>query len=225
MQCVLRFTSLSSVIILLHACGKSPSETSTSAPSGGDGTAAGAGESSGMVPIPLTEKRFLAYVAYRKELHGLWRGFAEDMAKFAKTVDAKSGGAEQMATAVQGMRLSEKHDVLIKTLRKKHGFEEEEDNRLWDAMTEVASAKVIESPAMEPSLEMFRKAQEKGGEEKKAADEFFASLEASEKEGLQRVRDRCGAECVDVLAKHVKEIHDLQLDAAQQMMAPHTAVK
>jgi hypothetical protein len=227
MHLVLRATTLSLAVLLLHACSKSDSGNSEStpsddAPSGGIGD----GGSSDAAHTPLTEKRFQAYVAYRKELHGLWRGFAEDMAKFAKTVDAKSGGGvEDMAAAMQGMRMSEKHDTLIKALRRKHGFADEEDNRIWDVMSEVASAKAIENPSLEPSLQMYRKMQEKGGEEKKAADEFFASLQASEKEGLDRARERCGAGCVEVLVKHVKEIQDLQLDAVQQMMAPHTPPK
>jgi len=227
MRLFLRSISLSLAFLLLHACSKSDSGTTDSAPSGNDAPSGGTGDggSPGAVHTPLTEKRFQAYVAYRKELHGFWRGFAEDMAKFAKTVDAKSGGGGDMAAAMQGIRLSEKHDTLIKALRKKHGFEDEEDSRLWDVMSEVASAKAIENPSMEPSLEMYRKKQEKGGEEKKAAEEFFAILAASEKEGLDRARERCGAECVEVLVRHVKEIQDLQLDAVQQMMMPHAAPK
>jgi|SoiMethySBSTD1v2_1073268.scaffolds.fasta_scaffold123015_4 hypothetical protein len=228
MQHVLRSTALLSVIIVLDACGKTDSDGAQSTSPGDAAGSGGSGDtssSSGGVSIPLTEKRFQAYVAYRKELHGLTRAFAEDMAKFAKTVDAKSGGAEQIATAVQGMRKTEKHDALIQALRKKYGFAEDEDSRLWDAMSEVASAKVIENPSVEPSLERYRKMQEKGGEEKKAADDYFASLEAAEKEGLERARERCGTECVEVLVKHVKEIHDLQLDAVQQMMAPYPAGK
>ena len=227
MHLVLRSTILSLAVLFLHACGKSDSGSSGSEPAGNDAPSGGTGDdgSPGTAHAPLTDKRFQAYVAYRKELHGLWRGFAEDMSKFAKTVDAKSGGVEDMAAAMQGIRMSEKHDTLIKALRKKHGFEDEEDNRIWDAMSEVASAKAIENPSMEPSLEMYRKMQEKGGEEKKAADEFFATLQASEKEGLDRARERCGAQCVEVLVKHVKEIQDLQLDAVQQMMAPHAPPK
>ena len=228
MHRILGSTALSFVVLLLlHACSKSDSGTSDATSGGGDAASAvtGEGGSSGGTSVPLTEKRFQAYIAYRKELHGLWRGFAEDMAEFAKSVDTKSAGAEDMAAAVQSMRLAERHDALIKALRKKHGFGDEEDTRLWDAMNEVASAKVIENPSLEPSLEMYRKMREKGGEEKKAADEFFASLEASEKEGLDRARERCGAECVEVLVKHVKEIQDLQLDAMQQMIAPHAAAK
>jgi prophage DNA circulation protein len=211
------------------ACGKSGSQGSRPGKDGEeatDGSAAGenggggsSGESSRGPAIALTEKRLQAYIAYRKEFQGVWKGFMEEWQKLAKTVDEKSNQLTKAASALHGLtRISEKQDTILKALRKKHGFDEETDNRLWDAIGEVVAAKPIENPALEPSLKMFREMQAKGGEDKKAADEFFANLESTQKEGLEKAKEQYGAECVDILLKHVKELNELQMESLQKMM-------
>lgn len=229
MKHVSRLALLLFVLSTLNACGRSGSQSSGTGEGGGGADPSAAesgGGSSGEGPIRLTEKRLQEYIAYKKESNGLMKGFYEEMGKLAQTVDSKSSDATKAVAAMRGVSsISAKQEAAFTALRKKHGFTEDEDNRLWDAINEVVAAKSIENPALEPSFKIYRDMQARGGEEKKAADEFFAELESTQKEGLAKATEQYGAECVDILAKHVEELRALQMDALQQMLEAQTPPK
>jgi hypothetical protein len=228
MKHVSRLALLLLVLPVLHACGRSGSQGSGTGEGGGnaDASAVESGGSSGGGPIRLTEKRLQEYIAYKKESNGLTKGFYEEMGKLAQTVDQKSSDAAKAVAAMRGVNsISAKQEAAFTALRKKHGFSEDEDNRLSDAINDVVSATAIENPALEPSFKMYRDMQARGGEEKKAADQFFAELESEQKEGLAKAKEQYGAECVDILSKHAEELRALQTDALQQMMEAQTTVR
>lgn len=177
-------------------------------------------------PHPLTEQRLQAYIVYKKDVHGVIKQYMQEMAKVAKQVDGKSNQLTKTVAAVQGMfPLQEKQEVALQATRKKYGFEENEDNRLWEAIADVVAAKAIELLAVEASAKMYRDLQANGGDQKKAGDEFFQNLEATEKEGMEKARAKYGAVYVDVLSKHVKELHALQMDATQAVTGALTSEK
>ncbi len=222
MTSIPRLTLLLLALAGLHSCDKSGRQDSST---GNEGDEA-AGESPARATVPLTEKRLEAYIAYRKELHGLMKVYLEDVGKLEKRVDEKSNQLTKTIAAGQGVaQILEKQDIAVKTLHKKHGFDEGEDEKLWAAVGDVVAAKAIESPMLEAQVKMFREMQVKGGEEKKNGDEFFKTLETAEKEGLAKAREQYGVEWVDILSKHVKELHALQMDAIQQMTAASTPGK
>jgi hypothetical protein len=45
------------------------------------------------------------------------------------------------------------------------------------------------------------------------AADFFAQQEANEKKQMEEAKPKYGADAVAVLARHVKELYDLQMDA------------
>ncbi len=154
------------------------------------------------------------------------KAYMVDITELSKRVDEQSNQLTKGVAAVHGVtQVLEKQENALRALRKKHGFEEREDERLWEAIEEVVRAKAMENPVLEPQVKVFREMQVKGGEEKKSADEFFKSLESEEKETLAKARERYGAECVDLLSKHVKELHALQMDGLQQMTGAFTPGK
>jgi hypothetical protein len=83
---------------------------------------------------------------------------------------------------------------------------------------DVLAAKSMENPALEQTLKTFQDMQAKGGEEKKIADEYFKGLEDTEKEGLEDARKEYGAQCVDILTKHVKELFALQMEGFKTIL-------
>lgn len=176
-------------------------------------------EATGEGPISLTEERYQKYVTYRKEFFALTGKLLTDVGSLSKTVDGKITGLGKTAAAVAGTaRIGEKHDSELKALRAKYGFSEAEDDRLWSAVGDVLAAKTAENPALEQTLKSFRDMQAKGGEEKKVADEYFNDLEASEKEGLEKARQEYGPQCVEILCKHAKELHSLQMEGFQTIL-------
>jgi len=214
-------------IVALSACDKSKSEPSKPA-AGGTASPPSSAADLGLPaarstederPIQLTDERLDKYMAYRREYNVIVKKLIEDMEKVSKAVDAKTSELGKSATALAGAaKVGETHDAAVKALRGKYGFNEEEDRRLWDAVGAVLGAKTAESPAMQESIKMFRDMQAKGGEEKKSADEFFKNMEASEKEGLEEARKNYGAQCVEVLSKHLKELNELQEESFKTVL-------
>lgn len=208
-------------LLALGGCSKkeSPGGADGAADDGSSAGDAGGGDSAGGGAIALDEKRFQAYVSYRKEYHLVLKTHMEGWQKLAKSVDERSTDLTKTVTAARGIQgLSEVQEAAMKSLRKKHGFSEEEDNRLWDAIGEVVAARASENPDMAPALQVYRDQQARGGEEKKVADEMLKSLMETEKEGLARAAEKYGPACVELLGKHLKELHELQKDNLRRVM-------
>ncbi|HZN60455.1 MAG TPA: hypothetical protein VFD71_20455 [Planctomycetota bacterium] len=213
-------------IFLAAGCGSKDGSSDES--NSGDSSAdeGSSGSSSAVKAPPLTEKRLQAYIAYRKELHLAQKNFFADWTKVAKSASESTTDVGKAITATTGYtKVGQKQEAIVAALRKKHGFGEEEDDRLWNAASAVVSAKAFDNPALDPSLKMYREMQAKGGEEKKAADEFFKSLEESQQEGLKQARDEYGAETVDLLSRHTEELRAIQMDAAQKVLEGATEAK
>lgn len=200
----------------LVSCGRagSPSsEDGSEAPATAPRAAAGEGEKQ----IALTEERLQKYIAYREELNPILMKLVRDvgaLGESVESVESRSTGLTKAAAAYTGSRkISERYESEIAALRTKHGFSEAEDACLWAAIAEVASVKVVEGSFMEATIEEFRAMQERGGAEKELADEFFKNLEESQRQGLDEARKKYGAQCVDLLAKHAKELNRLVASA------------
>jgi hypothetical protein len=103
-------------------------------------------------------------------------------------------------------KISERYESETAALRKKHGFSEGEDDRLWSAIADVVAAKASDHAFIEASVKEFRVMQQRGGAEKDAADEFFKSMEEGEKQGLDEARRKYGERCVDILSKRSKDL-------------------
>jgi hypothetical protein len=200
-------------ILTLNACTRSDAPS----PSGGGDSGPGPepGESAGgdPKPIALTDARLDQYLAYRREYSKNYAAWVKDYVGLAKSVDSKSNDFSKGLTGVAGLqRLGEKQEKELKALRARYGFNESEDDRLMAAITEVLAAKVADNPAMGDSLRSFREMQLKGGEEKKVADEMLKNLEDQERQALAEARKNHGAECVDLLSRRSRDLHQFQLE-------------
>jgi hypothetical protein len=178
------------------------------------------GEIEDSKPIELTNARLDQYVAFRKEFNRHYAGWFKDVTNLGKSVDAKSTDITKAFTAATGAAaIGEKHAKELSALRSKHGFTEDEDERLWSAISDVVAAKVLDNPMMADSFKSFREMQAKGGEEKKMADELLKGMEDQEKEGLAEARKKYGDACVDLLSKRAKELGQLQTDLMKEITA------
>jgi hypothetical protein len=215
--------SLFLAVAILTSSSCTRSAPSSESGSGGDERGSGSAEDSGTAadedakPIVLTDARLDKYLAFRKEFNRYYAGWIKDAGDVAKSVDSKSTEfSKAISAVVSSGRLGEKYEKELRTLRAKHGFTEDEDDRLWSAITEVVAAKVLDNPFMEDSFKSFREMQAKGGEEKKAADELLKNLEDQEKQGLAEARKKYGDACVDVLSKRVKDLGQFQVDSMNE---------
>jgi hypothetical protein len=165
--------------------------------------------------MPLTDERLDRYLKYRKDLRKINARWQKDLVDFAKSIDSKSTDASKGLTVARGsMALGEKREAEIKALYEKHGFTEQEDERLSSAIDEVVTARASENPLMAGAIKTYRDMQAAGGEQKKAADEMLKGLEDQEKEGLARARERYGDAWVEVLSRRLKEISQLRVEDA-----------
>ena len=186
----------------------------------GEGAATEAGGAGEAKPIALTDARLDKYLAFRKEWNRSYAGFLKESGQLADSVNSKSTDISKAFTALSGtQRVGEKYQKELSALRAKHGFREEEDNRLASAISDVVAAKVLDNPLLGDTAKVYRDLQAKGGEEKKAADEILKNMEDQEKEALAAARKEYGDACVDVLSKRVKELGQFQMDLAKEMAA------
>lgn len=175
----------------------------------GDGEAQEGGEAA---PIALTDARLDKYLVFRKEFNQRYAAYMKGAVGLAKSVDSKSTDISKAYTAATGAaRLGQQFEKTLEDLRAKHGFTQDEDDRLWSAIGDVVAARPMENPALAEGLKSYREMQAKGGEEKKVADEMLKSFEDQEKEGLAEAKKRYGDACVEVLSKRVKELSEFQM--------------
>lgn len=200
-------------ILTASSCTRSGSDAE---PEAGDDSASSSGEDA--KPIALTDARLDKYIAFRKELNQSYARWHQGTVEVAKAVDSKSTDVGKGLAAVAGVtQLGQKYEKEITALRSKHGFTEQEDDRLWSAITEVTGAKVLDNPMMGDGFKMYRDMQAKGGEAKKAADEILKGFEDQEKEGLAAAREKYGDACVDLLSKRSRELSQLQADMMKEL--------
>jgi hypothetical protein len=222
-----------SLATLLGSCGKPPSSNSSGESEGREGTGgAGASESSsesdssGQKPLSLDEARFQKYVVYRKELHARMGSWTSEVIQFGKKIESGKTDIGKAVTAVSGaQKIAERRDTEMKALLAKHGFTEEEDQRLWDAVGNVLAARFRDNPAFAESMKGFEAARARGGEEKANVDALLKELEANETKELAEAREKYGPQCVDTLSRHVKELQNLQMDAIQTISESGKAAK
>jgi hypothetical protein len=221
--------SLSSLVV---SCGKRPgsSPDDPNDPSSSEGAAGATGDADSQdtsnQPLSLDDARFQKYVAYREEffkLSGNWVGDFQDLAK--KTDGQKPGVLNTLRTVKDVDAIQTKRDNELKALRAKHGFTEQEDTRLWDAALAVAGAKVSDNPAFADSQKQYRDMQAKGGEEKKDADDMLQQLADTEKKGLDEASEKYGAQAVDVISRHTKEVHELLTEWGKAMSGKNVQPK
>ena len=213
---------LSVALLLASSCDRSaPSAQSTGGAGAGrpkSENASDAGGDQDAKPIALTDARLDKYLAFRREYNLIYAGWAKDAADLGKSVDSKGSDLSKGITAVRGaQQIGEKNQKEVDALRAKHGFAEEEDDRLWSAISEIVAAKATDNPLMADSLKSFREMQARGGDDKKAADELMQHLEDQEKQGLAEARSKYGAPCVDLLSKRSRELAQFQADSIRVM--------
>jgi hypothetical protein len=219
----MRRALLSFVTLFLVACGGSkpvdkgappPAATGSSTGTVGAATSPRTPAAGEDIPLALTEDRLQNYITFRHELHTAMRSFMQDLGKAGKHADSKSSDVGKTATAFQDLaEAGQRHEGELKALREKYGFTDSEDNRIWAAITAVLGAKSSENPMLQDAIKMFRGMQKQSGPAKKAADDYFAEMEQNDKKQMEEATRKFGADAVGVLAKHVKDLHELQMDA------------
>lgn len=228
MPSIARLTVALFTLALLHGCDRSGSGDADPDNEGDETIDDGNGESPRGAALELTEKRLQAYIAYRKEFNIVTRTLIAELANLGAKANEKSTDLTKSIAAVQGMgQIGEQHDRTLKALRKKYGFEEQEDERIFSAISDVVAAKPMENPALESQIKTYREMQSKANsaEEKQVADDFFKGMQATEKEDLEKAREQYGAECVDLLSRHIKELYALQMDGAERLTEAFTPGK